>query len=473
MNKKYIKLSVVFIVLFIIGVVGVTYAFFNYTRTGTLNNLGTGRIYFSSNMGDTFSLTNAFPMSSQEASTANLDAITIGIEGYTNYSNGEEYVISIVDYSNMINNKNVPMNYIATYSATSGNTIGTSSNDYWNERNNKDAHIYTLASEGVIREDKQILVGYIKNSENGISGVLNIKPYIDRDRIAITDTYPEGRYQLNPNMTEEELAYCTSFMADEYSRGENNSELYCLGIGTIDGYSFYDDIPFYVEESEYLETFLAHNIMIDIGAENGTTIEWTDDRTLFTTEEWNSLGTNPISFKIRAESNNGIWVEPDTKTNTCPNCKFIFPTEIIYTKWNTVNKPPTVITGATDNFEEIVEQTGRNYFIGVVLDENNLITNEYLCGIKNDSPICVEGTSDGSKYEYNNSLLQSSKYWNNMCRTTVEETSNGQGYIYDYCSVLEPRLTIISDDTGYIISGSFYLRHLCNFYPTGGSFCAL
>ncbi len=41
----------------------------------------------------------------------------------------------------------------------------------------------------------------------------------------------------------------------------------------------------------------------------GTTNNWVDGRTVLTTTEWNSLSSNPISFKIRAESNEGIWVE--------------------------------------------------------------------------------------------------------------------------------------------------------------------
>ena len=42
----------------------------------------------------------------------------------------------------------------------------------------------------------------------------------------------------------------------------------------------------------------------------GTTNNWVDGRVVLTTDEWNSLqGNNSISFKIKAESNEGIWVE--------------------------------------------------------------------------------------------------------------------------------------------------------------------
>ena len=93
-------------------VVGVTYAFFNYTRTGNENILGTGRIYFNTTEGTALNLTNVFPVDSTEASNANLDSLTIGIEGDTNYTDGEEFEISIVDVNNVVNGKEIPLNHL-------------------------------------------------------------------------------------------------------------------------------------------------------------------------------------------------------------------------------------------------------------------------------------------------------------------------------------------------------------------------
>ena len=95
---------VIMISLFVILVVGVSFAFFNYTRTGAANNIGTGTIYFSSNQSDTLSITNAFPLKESQVSGANLDSIEIAIEGRTTYSNGEEFLISITDVNNIVNN---------------------------------------------------------------------------------------------------------------------------------------------------------------------------------------------------------------------------------------------------------------------------------------------------------------------------------------------------------------------------------
>ena len=40
----------------------------------------------------------------------------------------------------------------------------------------------------------------------------------------------------------------------------------------------------------------------------GTTNDWADGRTILTTTEWNSLSSTGISFKIKVEANEGIWV---------------------------------------------------------------------------------------------------------------------------------------------------------------------
>ena len=189
MKNRKILLSTVGIALLVISLVGVTFAFFNYTRTGNLNNLGTGRIAFNSTQNGALNMTNVFPMTSTVATNANLDTVTVNISGDTTYADGEEFQITIVDVTNTVNNKQVPMNYIATYEATTGNSIGTSSDTYFESREEKNANIYKLNATGDIYEDKQVLVGYIESGATGINGTLTIKAYIDASRMAISDTY--------------------------------------------------------------------------------------------------------------------------------------------------------------------------------------------------------------------------------------------------------------------------------------------
>ena len=60
-RKKQILISIMIVLLLIIATIGVTYTFFNYTRTGVNNNIGTGRIYFYSEQDGSLNITNAFP----------------------------------------------------------------------------------------------------------------------------------------------------------------------------------------------------------------------------------------------------------------------------------------------------------------------------------------------------------------------------------------------------------------------------
>lgn len=257
--KKYrsyaMILSVVGMALLLVGV---TYSFFNYTKTGGANNLGTGDISFDATYGTAINLTNVFPMTSSEASEANLSSTTVGISGSTEYSDGEEFLVSIVDVNNTINGKKIPMNYIATYTAANNGSIGTSTDNYFEV--SKNANIYKLNSTGGIVEDKQVLVGFIKGGTDGVNGTLTIKAYVDADRIAITDT-PE----------------------------ENSS--------------------------------------------------WVNGRTVFSTTEWSSFqGNNAISFKLRTESNEGVWVEEPEPDNVTPESCFTKRAVTVYTVNNNMTQ---------------------------------------------------------------------------------------------------------------------------------------
>lgn len=367
------------VTLFLI-LVGFTYAFFNYTRTGSANNIRTGNIYFSSDQNNTLNLTNVFPMKSSEAANANLSSVSVDIKGDTTYVDGEEFEVTLTGLNNTINGKEIPINYIAEYVPKTNKVIGSSSNDYWNARESKNANIYLLNTTGQVEDGKQVLVGYIDNEGNEIEGTLTIKAYIDADRIAISDTYYGNTPTPNPS-------------ASPTATPVNST-------------------PTPGPSDEY-----------------GTTDDWVDGRVVLTTEEWNSLSSNPISFKIKAVSQEGIWAEkPIRRIESCPDCKFMYrlvylndDTTSNYTTWNTGNYTPTQITtGLYDNYEELIELTGKNYFLGVILNNNNEVTNTYVCGVKDDVPFCLEGANDESRYIPNRTVLQGADLYNNTCRFEEE-----------------------------------------------------
>ena len=417
MKNKRLILTLLLVLGLVSITVGVTYAFFNYTRTGIANNLGTGRIYFNTSQNGRLQLTNIFPVKSTDINTNTLDTVTVGIVGDTTYTDGEEFLISLVDVNNTVNNKKIPIKYIATYEANSESVIGTSSSEYWTARNNKDANIYLLNGTGAVEENKQVLVGYIDNGDTGINGTLTIKAYIDGDRIAISDTYDET-------------------------------------------------------ESDNM----------------GTTTEWVDGRTVFTTTEWNSFQTSgtPISFKIKAESNEGIWVtEPVLSTigyvvsSTSMSIGQAIPTGV------------NVRTNPTDAMADWSAITGvandtRPYYLKYVLNQNNEIEESYVEFVVTEdmataNPGMIVGTytlkggDSGAAFEENINVIKTAFDYENYpdrCRYQTDPDRFS-------CGSSEPLTAFLRNDgTAFVTSGSLSLKPTydtlingCNIDNDGSSNC--
>ncbi len=262
-NKKSIILLAILAIVFVSIAVGVTYAFFNYTRTGSENTIRTGRIYFHTDQDSTINLTNVFPVASNSVVSNSSNTVTVDIEGDTTYTGGIEYLVTIVG----VTNSNVPVNFKASV-----NNLGTSSNTYWDSRGGN-APIYALREEGIASGDEQVMVGYIPAGSEGVDGSISITAYVDIDNVAISDTY---------------------------SRIVNNN----LVIGE-------------------------------------TTSEWALGRTVVTTDEWNNLtSSNPLSFKIKVEANEGIWVE-EPKINILKNLSGV-------SNWSSIKNNVTSIEFSTN-----------------------------------------------------------------------------------------------------------------------------
>ena len=90
-NKKNTIISVLLGILLICVTFGATYAFFNYTRTGTGNSVAVGRMFFESSQNGQIELTNVIPISSSsinDSENPNVDEITINVHGDTAYEEG-------------------------------------------------------------------------------------------------------------------------------------------------------------------------------------------------------------------------------------------------------------------------------------------------------------------------------------------------------------------------------------------------
>ena len=247
-NRKTMSI-IIGIAILVIGLVGVTYAFFNYTRTGTRNIIKTGRIYFNSEQDTAINLTNMFPIDVTNGipnDNTKVGTITINVVGDTTYDEGIEYKISAVNVQNSVGNKSLPISIDVSVTNNSTNdpitTLGISDNDYYTSRGGNSS-IYKILASDTISNNEELLVGYITKGATGIDGNIVIKAYLDKAKIAIVDTYDET-------------------------------------------------------ESDNM----------------GTTTNWVDERVTFTTEEWNSLQANGVSFQVKVEANEGLWIEEPPKS---------------------------------------------------------------------------------------------------------------------------------------------------------------
>ena len=248
-SKKQMFIIIgVFALVLMLGTV--TYAFFNYTRTGSSNTIRVGRIAFNSSQAGSINLTNAFPITSTEAQTdtTNAKSVAITVNGDTDYSGGVEYLVTTSDVNMTVGGKQIPVALEISVEGNNSKTLGTvETGDYYTNRENYSTSKYKIEYNGEIDEGTHLLVGYIapntvSGTAEGIGGVINIKAYIDASKVLISDTYD----------------------------------------GT---------------ESDNM----------------GTPNSLAEGKTVFTTTEWNSLQTNGVSFKVKVEANEGIWVrEPVT-----------------------------------------------------------------------------------------------------------------------------------------------------------------
>ena len=247
-RKKY--LYIIGPLVLLVALVGITYAFFNYMRTGSANSIKVGKVYFNTEQNGAFSLTNMFPIEPTQANLADntkVGTVTIDVTGDTTYDNGIEYLVTAINVQNIVgtgnNQKRIPIGINVSYEASEDEEIGTVSNSYFGVRGGNTSY-YKVLSNDTINEGDRLLVGYIAKGATGIDGTITIKAYFDSSMIAISDTY--------------------------------------------DG-----------NESDNM----------------GTTTNWVNGRTVLTTTEWNSLQTNGVSFQVKVEANEGIWVKEQIKYN--------------------------------------------------------------------------------------------------------------------------------------------------------------
>ena len=91
-------------------------------------------------------------------------------------------------------------------------------------------------------------------------------------------------------------------------------------------------------------------------------------------------------------------------SDSCPNCVYSYYEE----NKRYTGGDRTVLTEYVNNYNELVDTNGnpRNRFLGHILDSEGKIERGFVCGIEKGYFFCIEGYTDGSKYETNKELLK-------------------------------------------------------------------
>lgn len=182
-SSKQILLSVIGVAILVVAVVGVSFAFFNYTRTGATNTVRTGTISFNTS-NSVINITNLFPIEKGDVATDvnNVGIGTVTITGSTNYTNGIDFTVTAEEVSSNIGTEagKLPISIAVSKENLDGvKTFGSNSGTI------------TLNSfeDGATITSGSVLASGRIPANVEVNGTITIKAYIDAAGVAITDTY--------------------------------------------------------------------------------------------------------------------------------------------------------------------------------------------------------------------------------------------------------------------------------------------
>ena len=432
-EKKKSFLMIALGIIALVGVVGgVTYAFFNYTRSTTANTLKTGRVYFNTEVyGSTINLETIFPISRTAAATDSVNAGTVAIDvtGDTESTSGIEYLVTATNVINSLDNNRLPISLIIEYSANGvQNTIGTPSETYFTARNSSENSIYKVLRTKITNDNDQVLVGYIGEGNTGINGRITIKAFIDSDDILVSDTYDADE---GPN----------DYYGTDLSLGENKVVL------TTDEWNDFQSqgISFKLKVEAKLGIWVSEQPTNIIYRAPGATVTPSTKEIVSTATQYGALATATLNLPSKVALFKG-WYTQDTGgsrvladtayvsgtsattlyaqwQDICPGCVYRYSTDPVYAKWDQTHTPS--VLGPSDystSYQAVISDSGYNHFLGLVLDGDNKIARLFACGMYLDEvsnisrPFCLEmdqdnGATNTGLQLYNIGIIEDETLW--------------------------------------------------------------
>ena len=190
-NNNELKILIIVLVLIILGVVlGSTYAFFNYTKTGSDNTLQTGHISFSYADGNAITLGNSFPATTNDVD--NVLSKTFTITAHTILDVGIRYRVYVL-YGDEVTGKNRFLDSVMSFQyipPANGNGFSTTLNNYTNP-----------ASLTFSNGKALIATGLVQNTTDLTSKTFTLNMWIDSTKMSISSTTKRATNQEgNPSL---------------------------------------------------------------------------------------------------------------------------------------------------------------------------------------------------------------------------------------------------------------------------------
>lgn len=173
-NYTWLILGIIFLIIFLLGS---TYAFFSYVRSGLTNTLQTGTISFDFVETSNINLTNQFPIAETDIDSSNM--VTFTITAHTTLTAGIRYNVYAVYGDAVANKTRLPDSAVLMKftPAANGNGFATTVNNY------------ATATTPTFTNGKCLISsGTIQNTSSSATKSYSLALWIDEDAINVSST---------------------------------------------------------------------------------------------------------------------------------------------------------------------------------------------------------------------------------------------------------------------------------------------
>ncbi len=405
-------------------VIGITYAFFNYTKTGNNNLLSVGRISFASSNEQTITLNNLFPIDPTESGIMNdstkVGTYQISITGDTDYSDGIEYLVSIVDANIYTSTgKTIPISL-----DISTNGLGNENNNYFSAREAKNTTMYTKVMNSTLEGNGMLLVGYIKpntttGTAEGVNGSITIKAYLDKNNIAVSDTY-DGSESFNNGTTSNWVNGRTVLTTSEWDAISNTGVSFKVKVEANKGIWVIGSLEGLMRKDAVMDNISSLTVSTSSGIDFSKNSSDTNGKGLFIKNETVSDSNPIVYYRGEVDNNNVIFANKCWKalrTTDTGGVKLIYNGEVKELKRGLAEEDYHIITN-TSNIYQYDTDTTR--WVGDITSDNTYdfeftvseAASDYVLDLEFRSYYYSGGTL--SVYKNNSLIYSNSEYYGDL-----------------------------------------------------------